>query len=60
MIRFARGWRFPRVLRRCRGILLAFAAAVDLGYCQSFPDAGETPGVPQVDATLWYSKRYAR
>ena len=38
-----------------RGILLAFAAAVDRGMLPNrFPDAGETPEYNTVDATLWY------
>ncbi len=38
-----------------RGILLAFAAAVDRGMLPNrFPDAGELPEYNTVDATLWY------
>lgn len=38
-----------------RGILLAFAAAVDRGMLPNrFPDAGESPEYNTVDATLWY------
>jgi len=38
-----------------RGILLAFAAAVDQGMLPNrFPDAGETPEYNTVDATLWF------
>ncbi len=38
-----------------RGILLAFAAAVNRGMLPNrFPDAGESPEYNTVDATLWY------
>jgi len=40
---------------QARGILLAFADAVDRGMLPNrFPDAGESPEYNTVDATLWY------